>query len=231
MIIFFSYICDGQEIFKNLMNWDGMTPISSESLSHAAAFLYRVYWCTWLHMRLKIMPLFSDFIVRHDLVTKDIFQCLIIHSLNSPPSFGCRSREEKGSHDLCRRCRVPPGLPHPGCHWRPRGPTVPWQQQWGLHVVLAGPPAQLCGRQEPGGPEQHPQGWHRASARCHHGPPEKQILQQPQQHVTGLPRCGPTGTFTLSSLMWTNQKETMSGRLFPFVTWVIITAAVVVLAL
>uniref|UniRef100_A0A3B4H137 SRC kinase signaling inhibitor 1-like n=1 Tax=Pundamilia nyererei TaxID=303518 RepID=A0A3B4H137_9CICH len=31
------------------------------------------------------MPLFSDFIVRHDLVTKDIFHCLTIHSLNSPP--------------------------------------------------------------------------------------------------------------------------------------------------
>lgn len=60
-----------------------MTPISSEFLSRAAAF--PVVSCVLVHMSLKIMPLFSDFIVRHDLVTKDIFHCLTIHSLNSPP--------------------------------------------------------------------------------------------------------------------------------------------------
>lgn len=120
--------------------------------------------------------------------------------LSLRPFCSCRSREEKGSHDLCRRCRIPPGLPHPGRHRRPRGPTVPRQQQRGLHVILAGPSAQLCGRQKPGGPEQHPQGGHRASARRHHGPPEKQVLQQPQQHVTGLPRCRPTATTKLLEL-------------------------------
>lgn len=106
---------------------------------------------------------------------------------------GCRSREEKGSHDLCRWCRVPAGLPHPGRRRGPRGPAVPRQHQRGVHVVLAGPPTQLRGRQEPGGPEQHPQGGHRTAARRPHGSPEEQVLQQPRQHVAGLRCCWTTG--------------------------------------
>lgn len=119
---------------------------------------------------------------------------LYIHPSHTTSLPCCRSREEKESHDLCQRCRVPAGLPHPGSRRRPRGPAIPRQQQWGVHVVLAGPPAQLGGRQEPGGPEQHPQGGHRTPARCPHRPPEEQVLQQPRQHVAGLGCCRTTGT-------------------------------------
>lgn len=107
-----------------------------------------------------------------------------------------RSREEKGSHDLCWRCGVPAGLPHPG-RWRgPWGPAVHRWHQWRLHIVLAGPAAQLGGRQEPGGPEQHSQGGHRAATRCPHGPPEEQVLQQPRQPVAGLGHCRAAGIMT-----------------------------------
>lgn len=122
-----------------------------------------------------------------------------VPSLSYNPPLCCRSREKKGSHDLCRWCRVPPGLPHPGCRGRPRDPAVPRQHQRGVHVILAGPPPQRSGRQEPGGTEQHPQGGHRRSAKCADGSPEKQILQQPRGHVTGLRCCWTTGDFPVNT--------------------------------
>jgi len=112
-------------------------------------------------------------------------------SSSSSSSSLCRAREEERSHDLCRRCRIPARLPHAGR----RRPAFPWQRQRGVHVVVSGPPAQRGGRQEPGGPEQHPQGGHRAAERRPHGPPEELLLQQ-HRGPGARQRPRPTGTHT-----------------------------------